>query len=112
MHAFCSYYFNTYFFCSGSFELALLRMSRYYSVSRRSVLFGDILLPMEAFLTPANTQEMVLVTQVTTLEMALVTEVTTLEMVLVKQVTTLEMVLVKQVIILEVVLVLLHRYQP
>jgi len=39
-------------------------MSRYYSVSRRSVLFGDILLPMEAFLTPANTQEMVLVTQI------------------------------------------------
>jgi len=49
---------------AGSFELALLRMSRYYSVSRRSVLFGDTMMPMEAFMTSSNTLEMMLVQQI------------------------------------------------
>lgn len=46
---------------AGSFELALLRMSRYYDPSQGLVLYGDALLPMEAFFT-TDTTEMKLVT--------------------------------------------------
>ena len=35
----------------GSFELALLRMSRYYCIEKKAVMFMDQLLPMEAFLS-------------------------------------------------------------
>jgi len=40
----------------GSFELAVLRMSRYYDLSQNAVLFGDTLLPVEAFLTPDSVE--------------------------------------------------------
>ena len=35
----------------GSFELAVIRMSRYFDLTQNAVLFGDTLLPVEAFLT-------------------------------------------------------------
>jgi len=41
---------------TGSFELAVIRMSRYYNVSRNLVLFGDALLPVDAFDTPDPTE--------------------------------------------------------
>ncbi|XP_045035001.1 probable nuclear hormone receptor HR3 isoform X3 [Daphnia magna] len=41
---------------TGSFELAVLRMSRYYDLSQNAVLFGDTLLPVEAFLTPDSVE--------------------------------------------------------
>ena len=46
------------------FELALIRMSRYYDISSQTVLFDETLLPMEAFLTTRDTTEMKLVTEV------------------------------------------------
>jgi nuclear receptor subfamily 1 group F protein 4 len=49
---------------AGSFELALLRMSRYYCIEKKAVLFMDQLLPMEAFLSTGNTCEMKLVSQI------------------------------------------------
>jgi len=49
---------------SGSFELAVLRMSRYFDLSSNAVLFEDIMLPMEAFLTTGDTEEMDLVTKI------------------------------------------------
>ncbi|CAG0916231.1 unnamed protein product [Notodromas monacha] len=45
---------------TGSFELACLRMSRYYDLGQQAVLFGDALLPAQAFMT-ADTIEMNLV---------------------------------------------------
>ena len=48
----------------GVFELALIRMSRYYDISSQTVLFDETLLPMEAFLTTRDTTEMKLVTEV------------------------------------------------
>ena len=57
----------------GSFELAVLRMSRYFDMSNNHVLFvGDhtqlleksFMLPMEAFTTTGNTEEMTLVSQI------------------------------------------------
>jgi nuclear receptor subfamily 1 group F protein 4 len=41
---------------TGSFELAVLRMSRYYDLTQSAVLFGDTLLPVEAFLTPDSVE--------------------------------------------------------
>jgi len=58
---------------AGSFELAVLRMSRYFNTSNNHVLFlGDqqqlleksFMLPMEAFTTTGNTEEMTLVSQI------------------------------------------------
>lgn len=58
---------------AGSFELAVLRMSRYFDMSNNHVLFvGDhtqlleksFMLPMEAFTTTGNTEEMTLVSQI------------------------------------------------
>ena len=46
------------------FELAVIRMSRYYDVRQKCVLFLDTNLPMEAFLTTRDTVEMKLVTQI------------------------------------------------
>ena len=46
---------------SGVFELAVIRMSRYYDVSQKAVLFLDCMLPMEAFMTTRDTAEMRLV---------------------------------------------------
>lgn len=47
-------------FVSGSFELAILRMSRYLDLSQNSVIYGDTMLPQEAFFT-SDTAEMKLV---------------------------------------------------
>jgi len=41
---------------AGSFELAVLRMSRYYDVNQNCVVYGDTLLPMEAFLTTESAE--------------------------------------------------------
>ncbi|GFG28427.1 hypothetical protein Cfor_12638 [Coptotermes formosanus] len=46
---------------AGSFELAVLRMSRYFDLSQNCVLYADTLLPQEAFFT-TETAEMKLVT--------------------------------------------------
>lgn len=45
---------------SGSFELAILRMSRYFDLSSGCVLYGDTMLPQDAFYT-ADTAEIKLV---------------------------------------------------
>ena len=39
-------------------------MSRYFDLSSNAVLFEDIMLPMEAFLTTGDTEEMDLVTKI------------------------------------------------
>ena len=39
------------FSIAGSFELAVLRMSRYIDLGQNCVLYGDTLLPEEAFFT-------------------------------------------------------------
>ena len=49
---------------AAAFEIAVIRMSRYYDLSQNAVLFHDIMLPMEAFLTTGDTSEMRLVTQI------------------------------------------------
>nr|QJE50398.1 HR3 nuclear receptor [Diaphanosoma celebensis] len=41
---------------TGSFELAIIRMSRYYDLVQNAVLFGDTLLPVNAFLTPDSVE--------------------------------------------------------
>lgn len=47
------------------FELAIIRMSRFYDVSQKAVLFLDCgMLPMEAFMTTGDTTEMELVSQI------------------------------------------------
>ena len=51
-------------FFSAAFEISIIRMSRYYDLSQNAVLFGDIMLPMDAFMTTRNTEEMNLVTQI------------------------------------------------
>jgi len=48
----------------AAFEIAVIRMSRYYDLSQNAVLFSDVMLPMEAFLTTGDTSEMRLVTQI------------------------------------------------
>ena len=49
------------FLIAGVFELAVIRMSRYFDVSQNAVLFLDVMLPAEAFLTTRDTAEMKLV---------------------------------------------------
>ena len=39
-------------------------MSRYFDLSQNAVLFSDIMLPMEAFMTTRDTLEMKLVSQI------------------------------------------------
>ena len=47
------------------FELAIIRMSRFYDVSQSAVLFLDGgMLPMEVFMTTGDTTEMELVSQI------------------------------------------------
>nr|UUJ74942.1 HR3 isoform X2 [Lepeophtheirus salmonis] len=48
----------------GAFELAVIRMSRYFDLSQNAVLFFDIMLPMESFMTTGDTGEMNLVNQI------------------------------------------------
>lgn len=50
----------TIFLSTGSFELAIIRMSRYLDLSQNCVLYGDTMLPQEAFFT-SDTAEMKLV---------------------------------------------------
>lgn len=45
---------------TGSFELAIIRMSRLMDLSQNAVLYGEVMLPQEAFYT-TNTLEMKLV---------------------------------------------------
>lgn len=45
---------------TGSFELAIIRMSRFFDLMQNSVLYGDIMLPLDAFYT-SDTAEMKLV---------------------------------------------------
>jgi len=48
----------------AAFEIAIVRMSRYFDVSQNAVLFHDTMLPMDAFMTTRDTVEMRLVTQI------------------------------------------------
>jgi len=48
----------------AAFEISIIRMSRYFDLSQNAVLFGDMMLPMDAFMTTRNTEEMNLVTQI------------------------------------------------
>ncbi|XP_054161870.1 probable nuclear hormone receptor HR3 isoform X2 [Oppia nitens] len=48
---------------AGSFELCCLRMSRYFDLSTKQVLFGDGLMPRDAFLSQADITESKLVNQ-------------------------------------------------
>lgn len=45
---------------TGSFELAIIRMSRLMDLSQNAVLYGEVMLPQEAFYT-SNSNEMKLV---------------------------------------------------
>ena len=49
---------------AGAFELAVIRMSRYFDLSQNAVLFVDFMLPREAFMTTRDTSEMKLVSQI------------------------------------------------
>jgi len=49
---------------SGSFELAIIRMSRYFDLSNNAVLFYDVMLPIGAFLTTHVSEEMTLVNKI------------------------------------------------
>merc|ERR1719412_174702 len=49
---------------SGSFELAIIRMSRYFDLSNNAVLFYDVMLPVGAFLTTHVSEEMTLVNKI------------------------------------------------
>ena len=51
-------------FFSGSFELAIIRMSRYFDLSNNAVLFYDVMLPIGAFLTTHVSEEMTLVNKI------------------------------------------------
>lgn len=48
---------------TGSFELAIVRMSRLLDLSQNAVLYGDVMLPQEAFYT-SDSEEMRLVTRI------------------------------------------------
>ena len=48
----------------GAFELAIIRMSRYFDLSQNAVLFMNCMLPMEAFMNNRDTTEMKLVSQI------------------------------------------------
>jgi nuclear receptor subfamily 1 group F member 4 len=41
---------------TGSFELAIIRMSRLIDLSQNSVLYGEVMLPQEAFYTTNNVE--------------------------------------------------------
>ena len=56
------YYYNYLF--PGAFELAIIRMSRYFDLSQNAVLFMNCMLPMEAFMNNRDTIEMKLVSQI------------------------------------------------
>ena len=65
MSKMCSklYSISIYFF-PGAFELAIIRMSRYFDLSQNAVLFMNCMLPMEAFMNNRDTTEMKLVSQI------------------------------------------------
>ena len=39
---------------TASFELSCIRMSRYYDLNSSNVLFGDLLMPMDALMTSGS----------------------------------------------------------
>jgi nuclear receptor subfamily 1 group F protein 4 len=41
---------------AGAFELVMMRITRHFDAATNSVLFGETLLPPEAFLTPDTTE--------------------------------------------------------
>ena len=53
-----------FFLPSGVFEIAVIRMSEYYDPSQKAVLFNDMMLPVDAFMTTRDTAEMKLVSQI------------------------------------------------
>ena len=58
---------QSFYFCflAAVFELAIIRMSRFYDVSQQAVLFLDGgMQPMEVFMTTGDTTEMELVSQI------------------------------------------------
>ena len=60
-----NYYIYLYLFIfPGAFELAIIRMSRYFDLSQNAVLFMNCMLPMEAFMNNRDTTEMKLVSQI------------------------------------------------
>lgn len=63
----CTIRLHDFFFIfisvTGSFELAIIRMSRYLDLSQNSVLYGDTMLPQNLFFS-SDTTEMKLVTYV------------------------------------------------
>ena len=54
----------TFHFVLGAFELAIIRMSRYFDTSQNAVLFMNHMLPMGAFTENRDTIEMKLVSQI------------------------------------------------
>ena len=63
----CLRFLNLLFFIHcvlGAFELAIIRMSRYFDTSQNAVLFMNHMLPMGAFTENRDTIEMKLVSQI------------------------------------------------
>ena len=60
----CSKLYISIYFFPGAFELAIIRMSRYFDLSQNAVLFMNCMLPMEAFMNNRDTTEMKLVSQI------------------------------------------------
>ena len=64
MSKMCSKLYICNYFFPGAFELAIIRMSRYFDLSQNAVLFMNCMLPMEAFMNNRDTTEMKLVSQI------------------------------------------------
>ena len=64
MSKMCSKLYISIYFFPGAFELAIIRMSRYFDLSQNAVLFMNCMLPMEAFMNNRDTTEMKLVSQI------------------------------------------------
>ena len=64
MFSFWNYTQTKMILFAGAFELAMIRMSRYFDVGQNAVLFLDTMLPMDAFMTTGDSAEMNLVNQI------------------------------------------------
>ena len=64
MFSFYNYTLTKMILFAGAFELAMIRMSRYFDVGQNAVLFLDTMLPMDAFMTTGDSAEMNLVNQI------------------------------------------------
>lgn len=62
-HEFYSQLLQILLLKTGSFELAIVRMSRLLDLSQNAVLYGDVMLPQEAFYT-SDSEEMRLVSRI------------------------------------------------